>query len=125
MKYKSDLVESNITTNARDPKGHEIKSRIHDALRNLNAFKSDSWDAMDGGFVLEYIEGPYAYEVAQELIETAMYPGTKVLNIKDISFIGSFADQHRVQLIVRGLRLELRALDPIGFDAALRALKGA
>jgi hypothetical protein len=83
----------------------------------------DHWKTLDGHVEIDWQEGPYAHEVAIALMElVADQEVSALLEAADISGVSynSLAPESSAQLVVRGVRVRLRPLNPLGHEEAAR-----
>ena len=81
----------------------------------------DFWAALGGGYVLEWRDGPYADEVRDQLVTQLVEGETDLLGPEDFvvrTDIEHRDTQHRLFLLIRGVRVEFRSCDPVGLDRA-------
>jgi hypothetical protein len=82
----------------------------------------DFWPAMGGGYVLEWWEGMYAHELYEHLLDFLAEEGeSRLLQPRDFvvrTDIDSDDQEHRVFLLIRGVPIEFRSCEPIGYAAA-------
>ena len=85
----------------------------------------DFWAAgcPGGGYVLEWREGPYADELRDELVAQLVEGESRLLGPDDFVVRTDIAyrdTQHRLFLLIRGVRVEFRSCEPVGLDQARR-----
>lgn len=81
----------------------------------------DFWPALGGGYVLEWFEGPYADEVRDHLVTQLVEGESLLLGPEDFvvrTDIEHYDMQHRLFLLIRGVRVEFRSCNPVGLDQA-------
>lgn len=74
-----------------------------------------------GGYVLEWREGPYADELRDELVTQLVAGESRLLGPDDFVMRTDIAHrdtQHRLFLLIRGVRVEFRSCDAVGLDRA-------
>lgn len=74
-----------------------------------------------GGYVLEWREGPYADELRDEPVAQLVEGESRLLGPEDFvvcTDIEHRDTQHRLFLLIRGVRVEFRSCDPVGLDRA-------
>ena len=115
------------STEARSKAGFEAIGRIHHILWSGHAIDGhesfDAWIAGDGGYVVEWFGDPYAHEAAQAIIDLAEYAEDNTLQSDDIAASGRHSEEGRAEMRVLGLRLELRAMSPIGKEQVSKNLR--
>jgi hypothetical protein len=110
------------STAARDAHRHEVLGRIFHSIReqHLRDYlpKLDWWRMLDGGWAIEWQDGPYVDEVALKLLRASFYregddyDSTLFGRVIVVKSVGQTYGELRVD----GVRLSLRALDPVGWD---------
>ncbi|MHA6631837.1 hypothetical protein ACU61A_40945 [Pseudonocardia sichuanensis] len=90
---------------------------VRDLMHSL-----DFWPALGGGYVLEWWEGLYANELHERMLDWLAEEGVcRWLRPSDIvvrTDIDSDDPEHRVFLLIQGVRVEFRSCEPVGLAAA-------
>lgn len=104
----------------------EALGRLLLALRTMHCRDSmpslDYWVSIDGHLALEWFHGAHASEIAERLVVGSH--DSEVGELRDGQVTGSWSfaeDAYTVNLVVRGVRVQLRGCEPIGFEEAQRA----
>lgn len=115
---------ASLDVNAPD-RNLEVLGRLLLALRETDLRdvlgSLDFWAALGGGYVLEWRDGPYADEVRDELVAQLVESDSGLLGPDDFvvrTDIEHRDTQHRLFLVIRGVRVELRSCDAVGLDRA-------
>ena len=106
---------------APDPVRYEALGRVMLAIREgrLRGYlpSLDWWRCMDDSFAIEWREGPFASEVAGDLIRMGGLPDEAYGALYGKVSPATKAEDNYAELAVCGVPFSLRALDPVGFEA--------
>lgn len=115
---------SSAGTTSRDISGYEVLGRLLMAVRgtDLAEMTLDYWLSGDGGVVLEWADGPTGDEARRYLLDQAVASGGLDVSPDDFTLDPDkvrSAQGDRVHVLMRGVKVQFRDLDPIGLEAAL------
>ena len=109
---------------------YDVLGRLLLAIRgtHLAEGKLDYWRSLEGGVVLEWIEGPHASEARAVLMCHLADSGSTVLRAEDLG-IDHSRDRQQTDdvdhLCIDGIPVQFRALSPVGWSTFVESRRAA